>query len=117
MPAGRRQENDGGHGRKGKAKVLEVPQQVWRKYGFIMLWGAVGLDLIISTAGYPMLGQAVSAMLVMFYLLDHVSVRRVVCSFWFAIIDLFFREISVGGDSKLEPLKDGRAFLDPIVVM
>ena len=76
-----------------------------------MLWGAVGLDLIISTVGFPMLGQAVSAILVLFYLLDHVSVRRVVCSFWFAIIDLFFREISVGGDSKLEPLKDGRAVI------
>jgi len=76
-----------------------------------MLWGAVGLDLIISTCGYPILGQIVSALLVMLYLLDHVSVRRVVCSFWFAIIDLFFREISVGGDTKLEPLKDGRAVI------
>ena len=58
-----------------------------------------------------MLGQAVSAILVFCYLLDHVSVRRVVCSFWFAIMDLFYREISVGGDSKLEPLKDGRAVI------
>jgi hypothetical protein len=111
MPSQGKSGQDGTVKPSGKAKVLEVPQQLWRKYGFIMLWGAVGLDLIISTCGYPILGQIVSALLVMLYLLDHVSVRRVVCSFWFAIIDLFFREISVGGDTKLEPLKDGRAVI------
>ena len=108
--------------------------QVWRKYGFVLLWAAVGLDLIFSVMGHPFLGQAVSAIFVIMYLFDHVSrldafinfhaklfcllmiaifaqvsLRRVVCSVWFAIIDLYFREISVGGSHKLESLKDGRS--------
>ncbi|EKX45073.1 hypothetical protein GUITHDRAFT_139343 [Guillardia theta CCMP2712] len=111
-----------------KSKVLEVPHQVRKKYGFIILWAAVGLDLVISVLGYPVIGQAVSALFVIVYLADHISIRRALCSFWFAVIDVFFREISVGGDSKLLHLKDGRAvifvcaphvnqFIDPIVVM
>ncbi len=40
---------------------------------------------------------------------SQVSLRRVVCSLWFAVIDLYFREISVGGAHKLESLKDGRS--------
>lgn len=114
--------------------------QVWRKYGFVLLWAAVGMDLIFSVLGHPFLGQAISAIFVIMYLFDHVSMiklistlifkanlpflsmasnvpvvfaqvslRRVVCSVWFAIIDLYFREISVGGSHKLESLKDGRS--------
>eukprot|EP00960_Hanusia_phi_P038590 753500-Hanusia_phi.AAC.3 len=111
-----------------KSKVLEVPHQLRKKYGFIILWAAVGLDLVISVLGYPIIGQTVSALFVLVYLADHISVRRALCSFWFAVIDVFFREISVGGDSKLHHLRDGRAvifvcaphvnqFIDPIVVM
>jgi hypothetical protein len=106
---------------------LLCSKQVWRKYGFVLLWAAVGLDLIFSVMGHPFLGQAISAIFVIIYLFDHVryfvaapedilaeimsaqvSLRRVVCSVWFAIIDLYFREISVGGSHKLESLKDGR---------
>ena len=47
--------------------------QVWRKYGFVLLWAAVGLDLITSVLGHPFLGQAISAIFVLIYLFDHVS--------------------------------------------
>ena len=47
-------------------------RQVWRKYGFVLLWAAVGLDLIFSVIGYPFLGQAISAIFVVIYLFDHV---------------------------------------------
>lgn len=62
------------------------------------------------------------------YLLENVSVRKAVCSFWFGMMDLYFREISIGGRHKILPINDGRAvifacaphvnqFVDPIVVM
>ena len=52
--------------------------QVWRKYGFVLLWAAVGLDLIFSVIGYPFLGQAISAIFVIIYLFDHVGNRPIV---------------------------------------
>eukprot|EP00281_Chroomonas_sp_CCMP1168_P023676 CAMPEP_0206235776 /NCGR_PEP_ID=MMETSP0047_2-20121206/13344_1 /ASSEMBLY_ACC=CAM_ASM_000192 /TAXON_ID=195065 /ORGANISM="Chroomonas mesostigmatica_cf, Strain CCMP1168" /LENGTH=797 /DNA_ID=CAMNT_0053660031 /DNA_START=59 /DNA_END=2452 /DNA_ORIENTATION=- len=101
---------------------------IWHKAGFLLLWVAVGLDLIVSIMGFPIIGQSLSVVCVATYLLFNISFRRVVCSFWFTVIDLFFREISIGGETKLECLKDGRAvifcvaphvnqFIDPIVVM
>ncbi len=88
-----------------QAQETSIPDQIWKRYGFLLLWTAVGLDIIISMLGWPICGQTVSAVLVTLYLIDNVSFRRAVCSFWFAVIDIFFREISVGGDTKLAPLK------------
>lgn len=113
---------------KRQAQEVSLPDQIWKRYGFLLLWFAVGLDLIISMLGWPICGQTISALLVTLYLVDNVSFRRAVCTFWFVVIDTFFREISVGGDTKLAPLKDGRAvifvvaphinqFIDPVVVM
>ncbi len=90
---------------KRQAQETSIPDQIWKRYGFLLLWTAVGLDIIISMLGWPICGQTVSAVLVSLYLVDNVSFRRAVCSFWFAVIDIFFREISIGGDTKLAPLK------------
>uniref|UniRef100_A0A7S4KUF0 Phospholipid/glycerol acyltransferase domain-containing protein n=1 Tax=Guillardia theta TaxID=55529 RepID=A0A7S4KUF0_GUITH len=112
----------------GRARVMEVPMQLWRKYSVLLLWLAVGLDLIVSKLGFCYLGQSISILFVVLYLIDNVSLRRAVCSFWFGMMDLYFREISVGGEQKILPIQDGRAvifacaphvnqFVDPIVVM
>jgi hypothetical protein len=74
--------------RKRKEKVY---WQLWHKAGFMLLWVALGLDTIISILGHPILGQSASAICVLMYILNNVSFRRVVCSFWFTVIDLFFR--------------------------
>ena len=100
----------------------------WRKYGIVLLWAAVGVDLIVSKLGYPMIGQAFSIVCVLLYLFENISLRKAMCSFWFGMMDLYFREISVGGQHKILPINDGRAvifacaphvnqFVDPIVVM
>jgi 1-acyl-sn-glycerol-3-phosphate acyltransferase len=100
----------------------------WRKFGVVLLWAAVGLDLIISKLGYPLVGQCVSIVCVLLYLFENISLRKAMCSFWFGMMDLYFREISIGGQHKILPINDGRAvifacaphvnqFVDPIVVM
>jgi hypothetical protein len=98
------------------------------KYSFLLLTSAVGIDIVLTKLGSPYIGQAVSGILVFLYLLNFVSLRKAMTSFWSAVMDIFFREISVGGINKLEPLEDGRAvifacaphvnqFIDPILVM
>ena len=83
---------------------------------------------MLTRLGSPYIGQAVSGVLVFLYLLNFVSLRKAMTSFWSAVMDIFFREISCGGINKLEPLEDGRAvifacaphvnqFIDPILVM
>jgi len=115
-------------GKGNYGRTLVVPIQLWRKYGIVLLWAAVGIDLLVSKAGYPVLGQAISMICVSLYLAEYVSLRKAMCSFWFTMMDVFFREISVGGAHKVTCLDDGRAvifacaphvnqFLDPIVVM
>jgi len=115
--------------RRGKRyRAYTQMRAMMQKGGFLLLWVAVGLDVIISIMGHPIAGQALSASIVSVYLLYTISLRRLVCNFWFTVIDFFFREISVGGETKLEALRDGRAtifcvaphvnqFIDPIVVM
>jgi len=114
--------------RMGKSRALVVPVTLWRKYGVVLLWAAVGLDLIISKLGFPIIGQCVSIVCVLLYLFENISLRKAVCSFWFGMMDLYFREISIGGQHKILPINDGRAvifacaphvnqFVDPIVVM
>jgi len=83
----------------------------WRKYGVVLLWAAVGLDLIISKLGYPFTGQCISVFLVLVYLFENISARKAVCSFWYGMMDLYFREISVGGQHKILPINDGRAVI------
>ena len=94
----------------------------------VLLWAAVGMDLLISKLGYPIIGQAFSGLLVLMYLFENISVRRAACSIWYGVMDLYFREISIGGLHKIIPINDGRAvifacaphvnqFVDPIVVM
>eukprot|EP00277_Geminigera_cryophila_P004919 CAMPEP_0179434102 /NCGR_PEP_ID=MMETSP0799-20121207/18417_1 /TAXON_ID=46947 /ORGANISM="Geminigera cryophila, Strain CCMP2564" /LENGTH=759 /DNA_ID=CAMNT_0021212547 /DNA_START=240 /DNA_END=2519 /DNA_ORIENTATION=- len=112
----------------GKSHALELPITFWRKYGVVLLWAAVGLDLIISKLGFPIIGQCVSIVCVVLYLFENISLRKAVCSFWFGMMDLYFREISIGGQHKILQINDGRAvifacaphvnqFVDPIVVM
>jgi hypothetical protein len=83
----------------------------WRKYGVVLLWAAVGLDLLISKMGYPILGQCLSIVCVLLYLFENISLRKAVCSFWFGMMDLYFREISIGGQHKILPINDGRAVI------
>ena len=72
-------------GLKLEGKHSNPRRQVWRKYGFVLLWAAVGLDLIISVMGWPFLGQAVSAVCVLLYLFDHVSISKIWTDLiWFA---------------------------------
>lgn len=100
----------------------------FNKYSSLLLTSALGIDLVVTRMGYPYIAQFISGMLVIFYLINFISLRRAVCSFWSAVVDIFFREISVGGLQKLEPLEDGRAvifacaphvnqFIDPLLVM
>ena len=96
---------------KKRRQMYSHMQKMMEKGGFLLLWMAVGLDLLISILGYPMIGQAVSATIVVVYLLYNVSLKKLVCSFWFTVIDFFFREISVGGETKLEALRDNRAIV------
>ncbi len=65
--------------------------QVWRKYGFVLLWAAVGLDLIFSVLGNPFLGQAISAIFVIMYLFDHVSMIK----YLYFIAKLFYLFVTV----------------------
>ncbi len=74
-----------------RRKRPKVYWQIWHKAGFMLLWMALGLDTIISILGHPILGQLASAICVLMYILSNVSFRRVVCSFWFTVIDFFFR--------------------------
>jgi len=98
------------------------------KYSFLLLTSAVGIDIVISRMGMPYVGQIVSSFMVVCYLLDFISIRRAVCAWWSAIMDIFFKEISAGGTHRLEALNDGRAvifacaphvnqFIDPLIVM
>lgn len=96
---------------KKRRQMYSHMHKMMEKGGFLLLWLAVGLDLIISISGSPILGQAVSASIVIMYLLYNVHLKKLVCSFWFTVIDFFFREISVGGETKLEALRDGRAVI------
>jgi len=86
------------------------------------------MDLLISKLGYPIVGQCFSGLLVLMYLFENISVRRAACSFWYGVMDLYFRDLSIGGLHKILPINDGRAvifacaphvnqFVDPIVVM
>ena len=70
------------------------------RYSFLLLTSAVGLDLLVTRLGYPYVGKAMSSIMVMFYLLDFISLRKAVVSFWNAVMDIFFKEISVGGERR-----------------
>lgn len=87
-------ELDASYDKEGRRKrhKNKVYCQIWHKAGFMLLWMALGLDTIISILGHPILGQSASAICVLMYILYNVSFRRVVCSFWFTVIDFFFRQ-------------------------
>mmetsp|Transcript_57698 Transcript_57698/g.141522 ORF Transcript_57698/g.141522 Transcript_57698/m.141522 type:complete len:768 (-) Transcript_57698:455-2758(-) len=100
------------------------------KYSFLLLTTALGVDLVLSRLGFVYIGQILSAFMVVWYIKEHISIRKAVCSFWNAMMDLYFKEISVGGVHKLAALQEDHnrsvifacaphvnQFLDPIVVM